>query len=154
MTDQDLAGGLAKVSEPGTADLIGFGRIGWDQLLRMLGGAQAAWADYDGFHIGPAPAAPPPYSHLWAWTDRWLIRVRIDGGQAIAGALVLTAAPDHAPPHTTTQTVRYLRVTAHTWADSEKRVGRLAPGITGRPADVYLVSGENPVTFVSLNPPA
>jgi len=34
--------------------------------------------NYHGFHIGGLPAAPPPYTHLWAWSPGWLIRLRVD----------------------------------------------------------------------------
>ena len=77
----------------GTAELAGYGRITWDAFRGLLGGAQAAWASYDGFHIGTAPAEPPPYSHLWAWTDQWLHRARIEGDHVIVGALILQARP-------------------------------------------------------------
>ncbi|HVB41444.1 MAG TPA: hypothetical protein VNF47_01900, partial [Streptosporangiaceae bacterium] len=133
----------------GTADLVGYGRLEWSELARILGGAQTAWAGYDGFHIGHAPSAAPPYSHLWAWTDQWLIRARIDGDQAIVGALILAAAPAGAPARLMTENVRYERATARTWDADEKRVGPMAPAQAGRPVDVFLVSGAHPVTFVA-----
>jgi hypothetical protein len=136
-------------ADTGTADLIGYGRVSWDQLTSMLTGAQAAWADYNGFHIGAPPAAPPPYSHLWAWTATWLARARIDAGTAIVGVLALHGTPRPAPPVSTTEPVHFQIARATTWQPNEKRVGELAPHIAGRPIDIYVIPGEHPVTFVA-----
>jgi hypothetical protein len=136
----------------GTADLLGYGRVRWDQLTRMLSDAQAAWADYNGFHIGAPPATPPPYSHLWAWTDAWLARARIDADTAIVGVLALNGRPQPAPPVTTTETVHFQIAHATTWQQNEKRVGELAAHMAGRPMDIYLIPGEHPVTFVTTRP--
>ena len=133
----------------GTAQLIGYGRVSWEQLTGMLAGAEAAWADYSGFHIGVIPAAPPPYSHLWAWTDRWLARARIDRDTAIIGVLAIGGEPEPGPPVKLTESVLYRRVQARTWPENEKRVGRQAPGIADRTVDTYLIAGASPVTFVA-----
>ena len=93
-------------------DLIGFGRLTCDQLLAVIGDAQAAWADYEGFHIGPAPIGPPPYGHLWAWTSRCLIRARIDSSTVITGALVLTSEPQTWPAAKLREQVTCQRVLA------------------------------------------
>jgi hypothetical protein len=137
----------------GTAELAGYGRMTWDAFCGLLGGAQAAWASYDGFHIGSAPAEPPPYSHLWAWTEQWLIRARVEGVQVIAGALILRARPAALVP-LMTEEVSYERVTAQTWALGEKRVGQMPPGLAGRQVEMFLVSGERPVVFVAARPPS
>src|SRR2546425_528734 len=117
--------GLAAPDLPtagGNAQLIGYGRVGWEELTGMLAGAEAAWADYSGFHTGAVPATPPPYSHLWAWTDRWLARARIDRDAAIIGILAVGGEPEPAPPVTLSESVRYQRVLAGTWPENEKRV--------------------------------
>jgi hypothetical protein len=152
-----------------TAELIGYGRIRWDELTRLLGNATTAWADYDGFHIGPAPSEPPPYSHLWAWTDHWLIRARIEDDTAIAGALILSPtsadappadspsaglSPAAAPPVQSNEQVIYQRAVAQTWSITEKRVGRLTPEVADHRADIFLIAGERPVTFVAAVRPA
>jgi hypothetical protein len=142
--------GLDLPVTPGTATLIAYGRIAWDQVTAMLAEAQAAWADYNGFHIGPAPHAPPPYSHLWAWTADWLIRTRIDGQHAIAGALALSGLPGSSPPERWRQEVHFRRVQSQTWPSAEKRVGPLGPEVPGRSADLYMVTGDRPVTFVRV----
>jgi hypothetical protein len=134
----------------GTATLIAYGRVGWAQVASLLTGSQAAWADYDGFHVGPPPATPPPYPHLWAWTVGWLARIRIDGENAIAGILSLSAEPASAPPEQWRQTVRFRETRSQTWGPAEKRVGPLPPEIAGQAADLYLVDGVNPVTFVRI----
>ncbi len=142
--------GLDLPVTPGTATLIAYGRVAWDRVARMLAGAQAAWADYDGFHVGEPPESPPPYSHLWAWTADWLARIRIDGQDVIAGVLALRGQPGDPPPEQWRQDVRFLEVQSQTWLPAEKRVGPLGPEVAGRPADLYLVTGERSVTFVRI----
>lgn len=144
-------------TQPGallTAELLGYGRMEWAAFRSMLGDAETAWADYDGFHVGRAPDAAPPYSHLWAWTSQWLIRARVEGDQVIAGALILESPPPSAPEAALTEPVSYERATARTWGQDENRVGPLPAGLVGRPVEVYLVAGERPVTFVALGAPA
>lgn len=140
--------------EPGVADLIGYGRISWDQFTAMVSGATAAWADYTGFHIAPPPGSPPPYTHLWAWTSQWLARARIDNGTAIAGVLALAGLPQHAPPVQSRDTVRFQHLQGATWPRTEKRVGQLPPEIAGHPVDIYLIPGKNPITFITAATPA
>lgn len=132
-----------------TATLLAYGRIGWPQVARLLMGSRAAWADYDGFHVGAPPASPPPYSHLWAWTADWLARIRIDGQDAIAGVLSLRAEPASPPPKWREE-VRFREVRSQTWPPGEKRAGPLRPEIAGQAADLYLLAGEHPVTFVRI----
>ena len=147
------AAGSAFPADVGVADLIGYGRLSWDQLRTLTRDSPAAWADYDGFHISPAPPEdPPPYSHLWAWTDRWLIRARIEGTTAITGALILTAEPPSGPPAALREKVTYQRVMAENWPSTEGRVGPLDPGVAGRPVALYLIVGTRPITFVAMNP--
>lgn len=135
---------------PGSAPLIAYGRVGWDQVARMLAGAQSAWADYDGFHVGETPASLPPYSHLWAWTEDWLARIRIDGQHAIAGVLALRGEPANPPPEQWRHDVRFHQAQSQTWPPGEKRVGQLRPEVAGQLADLYMVTGEQPVTFVRI----
>lgn len=145
--------GSAVAADGRVADLIGYGRLSWNQLRTLTRDAAAAWADYDGFHISPAPPDdPPPYSHLWAWTDRWLIRARIEGTTAITGALILTAEPADGPPGLLREKVTYQRVMAGSWPSTERRVGPLDLGVAGRPVSLYLISGTHPVTFVAVSP--
>ena len=136
-------------AQTGEATLIGYGRIHWGQLTGLLADAEAAWADYSGFHIGPVPAEAPPYSHLWAWTKGWLARARIDNGTAITGILVLSRAPSSGLAAMCRETVKYQHAQAATWSPTEKRVGRLPGDIAGRPMDLYVISGGHPITFVT-----
>ena len=151
MTSQTSPHATSTGARPGTgtAELIGYGRMRWDELTSMLSDAPAAWADYDGFHIGRACAEPPPYSHLWAWTGQWLIRARIEGNSAIVGALILASPPAGSPPALMREQVTYERAAARTWPLREQRVGRLAPDVADRPVEIFLVAGERPVTFVA-----
>ena len=150
MTSVPLATGRPDFpAETDTAHLLGYGRITWDQLTAMLAGAQAAWADYAGFHVGPAPAEPPPYFHLWAWTPQWLARARIELGTAITGVLALHGEPAQAPAVLSRETVDFQRTQARTWPQEDKRVGRLPDHIAGQLTDIYLIAGDRPITFVA-----
>lgn len=143
----------AVVPDVGYADLIGYGRLAWHELRAIVADSPAAWADYYGFHIGAAlPADPPPYSHLWAWTDQWLIRARLDGANAVVGVLALAAEPAPAPPAKLRERVAYQAVQAHNWPPTEKRVGPIAPDVADRQVTLYLIAGPRPVTFVALPP--
>ena len=132
-------------SQTGTAELLGYGRISWGQLTSFLADAdaEAAWADYSGFHIGPVPAEPPPYSHLWAWSSQWLARVRIDNGTAITGVLALHDEPHSAPPVISRETVQFQHARAATWPQTEKRVG-LAAQRHSRPTRGHLPDPRRP----------
>jgi hypothetical protein len=151
-SDDPVGAAPAGTSSAGSAELIGYCRVEWSVLCLILGEAPAAWADYDGFHIGQVPSAPPPYTHLWAWTEQWLVRARIDGDQAIVGVLVLSAAPAGAPAAKITETVSFERAAARTWTEGEQRVGPMPAEVADREVDIFLVSGEHPVTFVSAGP--
>jgi hypothetical protein len=48
--------------------------------------------------------------------------------------------------------VSFSRSSSQTWPSAEKRVGPLLPGVPGRIADLYQVTGEYPVTFVRIRP--
>lgn len=136
----------------GTGTLVAYGRVPWPQVTRLLAGSQAAWADYHGFHFGTPPESPPPYSHLWAWTEDWLARIRVDGQHAVAGILSLGGEPATPPPERWRAEVKVRQVRSQTWPPTEKRVGELLPEVAGRTADLYLVTGEQPVTFVRVRP--
>ena len=156
-TTADLWVGAQPVT--GVATLHGYGRIAWHEVIAALPGASVAWADYDGFHVGDVPTASPPYSHLWAWTNQWLLRARIEGDHAIVATLrpTPTGAAITAPvahwPVLLTEEVRYTHLETRTWPTGEQRVGPLGPDVAARPADLYHLSGEHPVTFIRLRPP-
>jgi hypothetical protein len=149
MTTTQQPGPSSLPTADGTAELIGYGRVDWPKLTVMLAGSQTAWADYDGFHIGPLPAAVPPYTHLWAWTRRWLARARIEGDAAIIGVLAFDGEPQSAPPAQLRETVNFKHARATTWPADEKRVAKQADHVADRPVDVYLIPGEQPITFVA-----
>lgn len=143
--------GLDLPVTPDTGTLVAYGRIRWDEVPPMLTGSQAAWADYDGFHIGAPPGSPPPYSHLWAWTPQWLARIRIDGEHAITGVLALRGAPEIAPPERWRRLVEYQHVESRTWPRTEKRVGPVPADVAGQATSLYLIGGQHPVTFISVS---
>jgi transcriptional regulator with XRE-family HTH domain len=74
----------------------------------------------------------------------------VDGQHAIAGVLALSAEPEDCPPERWRQSVRFQRVRSQTWPQTEKRVGPLACGVAAQVADLYLIAGEHPITFVAV----
>ncbi|MDT5024984.1 MAG: hypothetical protein QOE61_1410 [Micromonosporaceae bacterium] len=150
-------------SQSGEATLHGYGRIPWTALHRALvaqatdaSPVDAAWADYDGFHVGDPPADPPPYTHLWAWTPEWRLRARIDHEHAIVGVLQLGPAlpatlhqlrPATAP---SPSRVMYTKTTGRTWPSDEKRVGPIPPYLADRAVELHQLDGTHPVTFIGL----
>ena len=47
-----------------TRHLESWGEVEWSRLREAAMGMTCAWADYEGFHIGPCPDVAPPYSHI------------------------------------------------------------------------------------------
>jgi hypothetical protein len=136
---------------PGSANLAGYGVRSWTELRAMLADTTAAWADYDGFHVGPPPLEAPPYSHLWAWTADWLLRARIEGQRAVVGVLVLRGDPPAGGSGPVqTWPVEYQRLTSRTWLATESRVGPIQDEVANRLVDQYLLSGQRPTTFVAV----
>jgi hypothetical protein len=131
--------------------LYGCGRMAWPDLYRAASSCDAAaWADYDGFHIGRLPDIPPPYTHLWAWAEQWLLRARVDGAHAIVAVLAFgEAIPDRITPVSAWPvqcTTRYAR----TWPAHEKRVGEIPAAVSDRAVEIWQVDGDRPVTFVRV----
>jgi hypothetical protein len=135
----------------GSATLAGYGMRDWTDLPAMLSDATAAWADYNGFHVGPPPQEAPPYSHLWAWTPDWLLRARVEGQRAVVGILVLHGDPPTGGPQPLqTCPVNYRRLTARTWIATEPRVGPIRDEVANRLVHQYLLAGERPTTFIAI----
>jgi hypothetical protein len=65
----------------------------WALLYQRAQSWSAAWADVEGFHLETMPPQPPVTTHLWAWTSRHWLRVRIDGRHWWA-ALLTAGTPD------------------------------------------------------------
>jgi hypothetical protein len=125
-----------------TACLIGHGRQPWSEIRPLLDGCTCAWADLDGFHAEPPPADPPLATHLWAWNDGKLLRVRIDGTDGIAAELRLTDSGQGEP---VTVTERQ----ATTWPSGEGRVS-VRQAWRDRPLHVYQVADLMPLEFTRL----
>ena len=126
-----------------TAWLIVHGRRPWAEIRPLLAGCTCAWADLDGFHAEPPPADPPLATHLWAWNDGKLLRVRIDGTDGIAAELCL-ADPGHGEPVTVTERQ------ATTWPSGEGRVSA-AETWRDRALRIYQVAGLMPLEFTRLD---
>ncbi len=140
-------------SLPEYATVHGYGRVQWADVVATLGPTPAAWADYDGFHLAPAPRQPPPYTHLWAWAPEWLLRARIDGPHAIVAVLQTGShAPDGLTPRRSEPSVPFVRRISRTWPAKERRIGPLTSGVTDRAVELYEVRGQAPVTFIGMRP--
>lgn len=125
-----------------TAWLVAHGRRPWAEIRPLLAGCTCAWADLDGLHAGPPPDSPPLATHLWAWNDGKLLRVRIDGGDGITAELHLTD-PGHGEPVTVTERE------VPGWPSGE---GRVSAGQEWRDQAmrVYQVTGLMPLEFTRL----
>lgn len=125
-----------------TAWLIAHGRRPWGEITPLLAGCTCAWADLDGFHAGAPPDGPPLATHLWAWDERRLLRVRVDGDCGIAGELCLT------DPHGG-EAVAVTEREAPSWTSGE---GRVSAGTEWRDRTIriYQVAGLMPLEFTRL----
>ena len=131
-----------------TRYLSGQGEVEWSQLRKEAGGLTCAWADYDGFHIGPCPDEAPPYSHIWGWNRDGgvLLRGRIDAGRVIAGWLRKTPSGGEKEKKVPTVTRQVI-----TWKPDHERLKiNFAGEKANWPEKMQSVEvlGENPVTFM------
>ncbi|SHJ89654.1 hypothetical protein SAMN02745244_03527 [Tessaracoccus bendigoensis DSM 12906] len=71
--------------------LVGWGEVAWAKLIAAAWEQDliCAWADYDGFRIGPCPSSAPPYGHVWGWSKDGgtLMRGRVNGSDVTVGWL-------------------------------------------------------------------
>ncbi|MGH8934097.1 MAG: hypothetical protein ACRDZO_26520 [Egibacteraceae bacterium] len=125
--------------------LEGHGRLDWAAVKTLVGDARCAWADLNGFRVGPCPGSAPPYTHLWGWEPGRWVRVRIDRDGGIVG--VLTEYTGDPPPG---QPVEVDCEVAPLWPDDEKRVGQLPAALAGLTAELRTIRDPRPVTFVAL----
>lgn len=117
--------------------LVGLGHVPWEQVRQACAGATCAWADYTGFHVMPGERLPtevPPYSHLWAWSPRRLLRVRIDGDQGVVG--ILTEDPSPWPDAPVREPVEVIERQVRNFQDD-------------RTTTLFQVVGPMPVSFVA-----
>jgi hypothetical protein len=138
--------GSAPAATSFTAWLVAHGWRSWEDIRPLLAGCTCAWADLDGFHAEPPPASPPLATHLWAWDDSKLLRVRIDGGDGITAELRLDDT-SQGEPVTVTERV------AASWPSNEGRVSA-GPAWRDRTIRVYQVAGLMPLEFTRLEEPA
>lgn len=134
--------GAAASARTFTAWLLAHGRRPWDEITPLLAGCTCAWADLDGFHAGAPSDGPPLATHLWAWDECRLLRVRVDGDCGIVGELSLTD-PGHGEAVTVTERE------APSWPAGE---GRVSAGTEWRDRNIriYQVAGLMPLEFARL----
>ncbi|SHJ67530.1 hypothetical protein SAMN02745244_03017 [Tessaracoccus bendigoensis DSM 12906] len=134
--------------------LHAFGANDWATVRRIVGDRTAAWADYDGFQIGPCPEAPPPYSHLWAWSSdgESLIRVRVDAESCVVGALSREAWPGEGAAPLESHEVEVIKRPGLPWGE-DGQIGDQSGEILGRVESILLheTLTPSPVTFVSVS---
>ena len=142
---------MSSSNGPFSMTMHGWGPVEWSTIQEVIGHDTCAWADYDGFHIGECPNTIPPYSHLWAWNnDRSrLFRARIDGDQAILGALTTDSSVSWSGATTMDKPVSILKYRGFPWGD-DKRVRQPSLKISGT---IYLFETVQPapVTFVGIS---
>jgi hypothetical protein len=126
------------------ARLVARGRLPWEQALPHLTDTTCLWADIDGLHSGPPPAQAPIATHLWAWDEDRLLRVRVDGADCILAEL-------HLDPAAAGDPVRIAIRQVPTWPLGEGRVS-VADQWRARSATLYEVLGLMPLTFARLAP--
>jgi hypothetical protein len=126
-----------------TAWLLAHGRQPWARISTLIADCTCAWADLDGFHAGSPPADPPLATHLWAWDDARLLRVRIDGDHGIAAELSLTDPRSGEPVSVTERE-------APSWPSGEGRVSASTEW-RDRAIRIYQVAGLMPLEFVRLD---
>jgi len=119
-------------------ELVGFGRMSWSAVLETLDGLDCAWADLDGWHMAPAPHAPPITTHLWGWSDERWARVRVDGTDGIVGRL--SRSP--------TGNVEVQTRRAMGWGDNRGRIPATSQAWLDTEVTLLVVGGLTKVTFV------
>lgn len=124
-----------------TYRLISRGRLSWSKVVEAAKGLTCAWADLDGFHVGPAPTTAPPYSHLWGWSPVRCLRARIDGDGAIVGVLAVDGTEGEV-----------VETQSHDMQTPKREGIELGAGLTPWAAtgtyETLTVIGPMPVTFV------
>lgn len=122
--------------------LVPLGRQPWATLRQQIpAGAQCAWADIDGFHIGDAPSELAGVTHLWVAADKAGWRLRVDGSTVIGAKLELAEGAGDPSIH-----VEHVEVSARLTPDPGLR-GRLDQAIGMRPLTVSSAAGD--VWFLS-----
>jgi len=127
--------------------LEGLDWLAWERIHDLVGEQECAWADLDGFHVGPVPGAAPPSTHVWSWSPTRWIRVRIDGNGGIVGVLSLDRTTGGAVEAVSVQLAR-----GHPWRNDDERVMPLADALVEQPWTLLTVMGLRPVTFVHRGP--
>lgn len=127
--------------------LRGLGRTTWEQARPHLATLTCAWADLDGFHVGPPPDERPVATHLWAWSPQRWARARFDGDEVITALLDRVDNADATatgPGEPVTVTTRPLVV----WADDERLPQPLPPEL---PRDLLVLEAGDlyPLAFVT-----
>ncbi len=130
--------------------LVGWGTTDWPDLVAACAGMEAAWSDYEGFHVGALPTTQPPCSHLWAWSTDGsrLMRARPDGTRVVVGWLLQSPDQTLADKAALVDTVLVTTRPMRQWAPEDKRVtlrGTAPRTITWQEVDVETA---DPVTFV------
>lgn len=139
---RETAGTRAGRTSSFTGWLISHGRRSWTEIHGLLNGCTCAWADIDGFHAEHPPADPPLATHLWAWREEKLLRIRVDGSEGITAELRLTDSGQGEP-------VIVIERNAASWRFDEGRVS-VRDEWRDRALKLYRVQGLMPLEFAHL----
>lgn len=67
--------------------LCGTGWTDWKSIAAVAGGWMSTWVDLEGPHLEALPESAPDTTHLWAWSQQYWMRARIDEGAVVVGFL-------------------------------------------------------------------
>lgn len=141
----------------------GFGLLDWVDAASLVEGHTCAWADIDGFQVGPAPAEAPAATHLWGWLG-WhcCVRMRFDGPCAYVARLqpegascsadAADTSPGKLPVRKSVAVVVTVRPSVPLWQSQNEQVDPSTVGVEAFSYDLLEVTGAQPATFVRGRP--
>lgn len=139
--------------------LHGYGRLPWDAARMLLDGCACTWTDLDGVQLTAVPPQefPTGATHLWAWSDRWHVRLRFDTDAVYAAALSEAAQSsseeggeaERRPAAVFSEPVTPILRQAVLWQHEDAlRAGPLPEAVHDQTWDLIEVPGAHPITFV------
>jgi hypothetical protein len=136
--------------------LTAHGRLSWLQTRVLLDETTCAWADLDGFHCEGPPTDPPLTTHVWAWSDQRMLRLRVDGAEAVAAELQLgppdmNDAADNTGNASAGKPVQFTEQLSTSWPELEGRDRVSVDKIwRDRQVRIFIVHGLIPLSFARL----
>ncbi len=122
----------------------------WSEVARILAQATCVWADLAGLHVGSVPKELPVATHLWAWEEGVMHRVRIDSGSAVIASLSTRRTDDSIEVAVSEQP-------GEPWDVANSRLGANGKASmtewtqTKRPMKIVTALLEAPITFAAAS---